>query len=46
MSEEREVKPDLDTEGEVPSQFDPVTPVKPKGAKINLKVTSPDGTRT
>lgn len=45
MSEERDVKPDRETEEDV-SQLDPVTPVKPKGAKINLKVVAPDGQRT
>jgi hypothetical protein len=46
MSEERDVKPDVEAEDASTSQIDPVTPVKPKGAKINLKVAAPDGQRT
>ncbi|KAG8835675.1 hypothetical protein FRC17_001864 [Serendipita sp. 399] len=47
MSEDRDVKPNLNDEefGEDATQgtMDPVTPVKPKGQKINLTVTGPAG---
>jgi len=42
MSEERDQKPSLD-DFEPPTQVDPVTPVKPKGAKILLTIQAPDG---
>lgn len=45
MSEERDVKPNISDDEAGPSQ-DPVTPVKPKGAKVNLIVQAPDGRRT
>ncbi|CAG8706267.1 4627_t:CDS:2 [Acaulospora colombiana] len=43
MSEERDIKPDINDERAGPSQYDPATPVKPKGAKLMLIVSSPDG---
>ncbi|KAG8804234.1 Small ubiquitin- modifier 1 [Serendipita sp. 407] len=47
MSEERDVKPNIndeELEGEATQgTMDPVTPVKPKGQKINLTVTGPGG---
>ncbi|PVF97026.1 ubiquitin-like protein [Serendipita vermifera] len=43
MSEEREIKPDLSTQSAGPSQYDPATPAKPKGGKLMLVVSSPDG---
>lgn len=44
MSEMRDIKPNIRDEEAGPSQ-EPVTPRKPKGAKITLKVVNTNGER-